>query len=63
MTTWTFHGLLHNNSNATNWAKSGLWPTAASDVGQWWCPTAIYHPGKKKIVIWFTAVPKTCCDA
>ena len=44
-------------------ANSGHWPGAATNTGQWWCPTAIYHPQRRKIILWFTAVPSTCCGA
>ena len=65
MVTWSFRGLLHNNTANTSrwWADSGQWEGAATDSGQWWCPTAVYSKVRQKMLIWFTAVPSQCCNA
>ena len=64
MQAWTFGGLLHNNTKGNNtWANSGLWPGAAKDMGTWWCPVGVYNQARKKIILWWTATPGSCCDA
>ena len=65
MVQWSFKGLLHNNSGDTSrwWANSGHWPGGATDSGQWWCPAAVYSKARRKMLIWFTAVPGQCCEA
>eukprot|EP00041_Stephanoeca_diplocostata_P017117 m.340699 g.340699 ORF g.340699 m.340699 type:complete len:405 (-) comp20598_c0_seq4:204-1418(-) len=60
MTTWKWHGFLHNNTSP-GWAESGKWPDAPQ--GEFWSPWAIYDRVHKRVVLWFSATPANCCDA
>lgn len=57
---WTFHGLLHNNTNP-GWSGSPAWPWHPH--GAWYSPWAVYVEARKKIVLWFSAFQSECCVA
>eukprot|EP00656_Telonema_subtile_P030745 TRINITY_DN3372_c0_g1_i1.p1 TRINITY_DN3372_c0_g1~~TRINITY_DN3372_c0_g1_i1.p1 ORF type:complete len:399 (-),score=60.25 TRINITY_DN3372_c0_g1_i1:166-1362(-) len=63
LVSWSFLGLLHNNSNGSTkpWADSGHWPWHPS--GAWYSPEAVYVPARKKFVLYFTASAAECCTA
>ena len=60
MVNWTFGGFLHNNTQP-GWAASGQWPDAPS--GTWWSPCAVWSEARRKMILWFSASPGTCCQA
>ena len=46
MNTWTFGGLLHNNTAAT-WG-------AAAEKSNYWCPDAVWDATRQRVVLYFT---------
>ena len=57
---WTFQGLLHNNTSP-GWAASPLWPFAPN--GSWYSPSVIYSEAQRQFIIYWTASAAECCAA
>jgi hypothetical protein len=57
---WTFRGLLHNNT-APGWAASPAWPWAPK--GAWYSPSAVYSEARGKFIMYWSASAAECCVA
>ena len=57
---WSFRGLLHNNTSP-GWASSSKWPW--SPAGAWYSPSAVYSEAQKKFILYWSASQAECCTA
>lgn len=57
---WTFEGLLHNNTDPP-WTASPRWPWAPH--GAWYSPSAVWSEARQKVILYWSASQEECCAA